>query len=92
MSRNHFTLCPRMWKRARKQALQRANFRCQQCAHAGRLEVDHVRPLQWGGAPYELANLQALCRKCHLLKTAQQNRRVLNPAEKRWRSLVAELM
>ena len=92
MSRFHFSLRPRLWQRARRKALQRANFRCQKCGLAGRLEVDHIQPLQRGGAPYARANLQALCRDCHIRKTARENRRVLNPAEKLWRALVADLM
>ena len=80
------------WQRLRKQVFFRDKYRCQHCRKPGRLECDHVVPLQNGGEPYALENLQALCRRCHLDKTAQENRRALTPAEKRWRSLVTELM
>ena len=50
----------------------------------GRMEVDHVIPLDKGGDPWDLANLQALCRDCHIKKTRRENRRTPTPAEKRW--------
>jgi len=33
------------------------------------LDVDHVVLLSRGGDPYDLENLQALCRGCHIAKT-----------------------
>ena len=51
------------WKRARRAALERDGYRCRKCGRAaGRFEVDHVVPLEAGGAPYALDNLQSLCR------------------------------
>ena len=32
------------------------------CGRAGRFEAGHIVLLEWGGAPYALDNLQALCR------------------------------
>ena len=51
--------------------LDRDGWRCQMCGKAaGRLEIDHIKPLGDGGAVYDLANLQALCRfPCHFAKT-----------------------
>jgi HNH endonuclease len=39
----------------------------------GRLakDVDHIVPLMDGGAPFDLANLQSLCRPCHNRKGAE---------------------
>jgi 5-methylcytosine-specific restriction endonuclease McrA len=34
--------------------------------------VDHRLPLAWGGAPYDLANLQAMCEACHGIKTDEE--------------------
>ena len=55
------------------------------------MEVDHVRPLYRGGAPWALSNLQTLCRRCHIAKTAAENRRPPTPAEAAWRALVREV-
>ena len=38
-------------------------------------EVDHRVPIANGGAPFDQANLQALCRGCHALKTARERAR-----------------
>lgn len=35
-------------------------------------EVDHIRPVLWGGGSCGLDNLQTLCLKCHRLKTNRQ--------------------
>ena len=48
-----------------------------------------MTPLDRGGAPYELGNLQALCRGCHIGKSAGERRRALTDAEARWDALVA---
>ena len=55
------------------------------------MEVDHVIPLDKGGDPWDPANLQALCRGCHVAKTAGENRRPPTPAEAAWRRFVREL-
>ena len=49
-------------------------------------------PLHQGGDPYALENLQALCRRCHIEKTAAENRRQQTEAAKAWAELVAELV
>ena len=56
------------------------------------MEVDHVRPLDKGGDPWALANLQALCRPCHFAKTAGERRRPPTPAEAAWRALVSDML
>ena len=63
-------------------------------ARAGRLEVDHVTPLQRepGQNLYDINGLQVLCRACHIEKTARENRRPLTPAELAWRELVNEML
>ena len=53
------------------------------------MEVDHIAPLKAGGAPYDLDNLQALCRRCHIQKTAVENKRApKNDAEREWEAAV----
>ena len=60
------------------------------CGRAGRLECDHIKPLHRGGDPYDSANLQTLCRSCHVAKSAGENRRP-DPERERWRALVRDL-
>ncbi len=94
MSKAHRSLDRRRWAYLRRLVLQRDGYRCQQCGKAGRLEVDHVVPLDRGGDPYDPANLQALCRGCHVGKTARENRtrRPVRPEEAAWLQLVDELL
>ena len=94
MSRHHLTLNRRRWAVARRRVLDRDGWRCQSCGRAGRLEVDHVEALEDGGDPWALDNLQTLCRRCHIRKTAGENRaRRLPSAEVRaWQRLVEELL
>ena len=91
MSRHHLTLNRRRWEGVRRQVFARDDWRCVECGRAGRLECDHVVPLDRGGAPWDLENLATRCRRCHILKTAGENRRELTPEERRWREFVAEL-
>ena len=94
MSRNHARLNARRWARVRRAALERDGWRCVQCGRAGRLECDHVIPLEVdpGQNPYDPAGCQTLCRDCHIAKTAAENRRAPTPAESAWRELVAEML
>ena len=71
--------------------LARAKFRCEQCGKAGLLEADHIIPIDRGGAPYDIANGQALCKHHHVIKTALENRRQLGPRATAWADLVSAL-
>lgn len=46
---------------------------CRICAARGWVvvarEVDHIKPLEEGGEPYDHGNLQSLCGDCHKRKT-----------------------
>ena len=77
------------WDRARRAAKERDGWRCRLCGRAGRLEVDHVLPLHKGGPEFDPANMQTLCRACHVNKTNVENGVKPWPAE--WSSLVYEL-
>ena len=93
-SRFHAALNRRRWQHVRLQVLGRDNWRCQNCGRYGR-EVDHVTPLEQGGAAYDLANLQTLCGGrggCHARKTAGERRRPRTPQGAAWDALVKELM
>ena len=64
----------RHWSKVRLLVLDRDSWRCQKCGKAGgRLEIDHIKPLEDGGAVYGLPNLQTLCRfPCHFDKTRRE--------------------
>ena len=93
MSRYHSHLYPGRWAAVRRAVFERDGWRCVMCGKAGRLECDHVTPLQRepGQDPYDMNGLKSLCRSCHLEKTAGENRRTLTPDELAWQELVAEL-
>ena len=92
MSRHHVKLNPRRWARVRRQVLERAGWRSERSGKAGRLEVDHIKPLDRGGDLYDLSNLQVLTRREHIKKTSSENRRETTQAEAAWRALVNELI
>ena len=93
MSDHHTYLHARRWATVRRTVFERDGWRCSECGRAGKLECDHITPLQRepGQDPYDPNGLQSLCRECHIEKTARENRRPLTPAELAWRELVAEL-
>lgn len=94
MSKRHIVLRSTLWQHARRAVFERDGWRCVMCGRAGRLECDHVTPLERepGQNPYDVNGLQTLCRGCHIRKTARANRRPLTPAEAAWRELVAEML
>ena len=91
MSRYHTYLNDRRWAIVRRAAFERDGYRCVMCGRARRLRCDHILPLQLGGDPWDMENLQTLCRACHIRKTAGENRRELTFTEEAWNQLVAEL-
>ena len=93
MSRNHLQFHSLRWAAVRRAVFARDGWRCSECGRAGKLEFDHITPLQRepGQDPYDPNGLQSLCRECHIEKTRRENRRPLTPAELAWRELVAEL-
>ena len=92
MSDFHLRIDRKAWRRVRRDVLERDGYRCRDCGRAGRFEVDHVKPLHHGGAPLDPDNLQALCRSCHIHKTAQENQRQIGPKEAAWRELVSDML
>ena len=94
MSRHHTPLNRTQWTTVRRAVFERDGWRCVECGKAGRLEVDHVTPMQRepGQDPFDPNGLQTLCRSCHIEKTATENRRALTPAEIAWRDLVNEML
>ena len=68
-------LWTRRWRRLRLAVLLRDGRECQGkgCGKLlGYAEVDHIKPVHLGGLPFDLANLQTLCRDCHQRKTAEE--------------------
>ena len=72
MSAHHRKLNQRKWRAVRRQAVIEANWRCSECEAPWPLEVHHRVALEDGGAPYDLANLVALCVPCHQKQTRRQ--------------------
>lgn len=68
------------WQRAREQVMMRDHRLCQECLKTQRItlatEVDHVIPIKvrWD-LRLHLDNLQALCHRCHMRKTAEDKRK-----------------
>ena len=64
----------RKWRTLRALKLQKDPL-CEECMRKGMLipaqMVDHIIPINKGGAPLDLNNLQSLCNHCHAVKTAR---------------------
>lgn len=63
------------WRKLRDQVMRRDNGLCQVCQRAGRItaaaQVDHIVPKAEGGTDDE-GNLQAICKRCHQIKTGRE--------------------
>ena len=81
----------RAWWSVRYRVMKRDGFRCVLCNKAGRLEVDHIRPVARGGAPFDPENLRTVCRGCHIGITARLNRKPPAPERLAWDRLVEAL-
>jgi HNH endonuclease len=54
------------WKRTRVRVRRRAGGVCERCGREAKtLDVHHRIALKDGGPPYDMDNLEALCRPCH---------------------------
>ena len=62
------------WRKLRAVKLAREPM-CEECARQGRATpaqmVDHIVPINKGGAPLDVDNLQSLCNACHARKSAK---------------------
>ena len=62
------------WRKLRKMKLDQDPV-CEICRKQGKLTpaqmVDHIVPINKGGAPLDLDNLQSLCNACHAVKSAR---------------------
>ena len=63
------------WRKLRAEQLRRQPL-CECCLAQGRHTparvVDHIRPVNLGGAPLDLENLQSLCAVCHNRKSGTE--------------------
>ncbi|MDA0769230.1 MAG: hypothetical protein BZY79_01745 [SAR202 cluster bacterium Casp-Chloro-G4] len=63
------------WRKFRREIFKRDKWTCQSCGtrhwpkFRGILEADHITPLADGGAEFDEANVQTLCKPCHRGKT-----------------------
>ena len=81
----------RQWGKVRLKVLDRDGWTCAKCGKAGRLEVDHIKPLEEDGALYDLDNLQSLCRGCHFGKTrGEQRGREADPEVAKWQRYLTD--
>ena len=68
------------WEAVREEALRRDKGLCQHCLKRKRINyaemVDHIIPIRidWS-LRLTMSNLQALCNKCHAIKTAEDKRK-----------------
>ena len=90
MSQHHARLDARRWAKVRRAVFERDGWRCRRCGKAGRLEADHVVPLDKDRKqdPYAVEGCQTLCRTCHIAKTADEN---TDPMRRPWRDWVREI-
>ena len=65
----------RRWLLLRRHVLHHHPI-CQHCDRELATDVDHITPLDHDGDPWALANLQALCNRCHGRKTHRELRLV----------------
>lgn len=63
------------WSRLRVQVLAEEPA-CRTCGVRSTV-VDHILPVALGGSPRSRSNLQALCKRCHSLKTAGESLRLV---------------
>ena len=84
----------RRWQVTRLAAIKRAHYRCEKCERRGKLEVDHKVPIHRGGPPFDIDNLQVLCRQCHIAKTAKERRNSEQciPGQFEWDAYVRNLL
>ena len=79
----------RRWRLLRRLVLDLAGWRCQRCGRAGRLEVHHRVALAEGGAAFDPANLEAVCRPCHFGRHGKAARPAA-PNRDAWRAFAME--
>ena len=90
VSRHHARLPAHRVARLAAFVKGRDGYRCRLCGRPGRLEADHIQPLDKGGAAWDPDNMQALCRPCHFAKTRAERRPPPDPERELWRAHLFE--
>lgn len=66
------------WRKLRTKKLLQQPL-CEEClkhnCHTPAQMIDHIRPINEGGAALDLANLQSLCHTCHNRKSGRERHR-----------------
>ena len=88
MSGYHAKIAGPRWERVRRQVLNSANWQCW-CGKYAK-EVDHILPLSLGGQPFDLENLQVLCKFHHRLKSDGEKPNPV-PGRAEWREYVKNM-
>ena len=88
MSLLHTKLDPRRWAAVRRAALRRAGYRSERSGRRGRLEVHHKVPLEHGGDPYDLSNVEVLTRTEHIEHHRGDRE---TPGRREWCELVSKI-
>ena len=70
---NHAFYASTAWRNARKRYIEQHPI-CEICRRAAATVVDHIRPINQGGAPLDEHNFQALCAVCHNKKSGHESR------------------
>ena len=60
----------REWKALRRQVKREQPWCDVEGCHNMTTDVDHIQPMEWGGAPFDRANVHGLCKMHHSQKTA----------------------
>ncbi|MCY4414953.1 MAG: HNH endonuclease signature motif containing protein [Chloroflexi bacterium] len=79
------------WQRIRRRVFERDGNRCRECGSARQLECDHITSLFSGGEPWDMRNLQTLCRDCHIRKSRMERRKP-DPQRAAWDVLIQDMM
>lgn len=66
------------WRKLRALKLNEQPL-CEECLRNGKLVkaqmVDHIIPINRGGAALDIENLQSLCNRCHAIKSAKESKK-----------------
>ena len=66
------------WRKVRRIVLDRDQYRCmiqmEGCTVTA-TQVDHIAPLAFGGAPYDVNNLRASCANCNSSRSNKLRRK-----------------
>ncbi|GAB3511641.1 HNH endonuclease signature motif containing protein [Emticicia fontis] len=68
---NRWVYDNKLWRGKDGVRLQRLMIEpfCRNCAAPGQM-VDHIKPVNEGGEPFDIENTQTLCNSCHARKSA----------------------